>query len=250
MNFLLFGILILINTLTFNVLKVSQKRADPLLVDRAVKELASKKLPGNLEEEVEIEQVEKPTVADDKVAAVNLSSKSTKPTSIVSPPTAATHRRQFRANRFLVQVIDENEALEESAGKSSEEERPLSPESAAYLASSPTTLISNTQSLDCETRASLQKEFKRHQGLSHQISDVGLRKTDIRDVHFGKTDELSKKSNTNKNDKQNDEMIKEMMDKRAFGLKRSSSGETTLKSDTMTILSQIGKASPINFWLS
>lgn len=212
-----------------------------MLVDRAVKELASKKLPNNLEEEVEIEQPEK-SVDDDKVAATNLSSTLTltKPTSIVSPPTAATHRRQFRANRFSVQVIDENEALEESTGKESIEERPLSPESAAYLASSPTTLISNTQSLDCETRASLQKEFKRHQGLSHQISDVGLRKMDIRDVHFGKTDEMNKRTN---HDQQNDEMIKEMIDKRALGLKRSSSGETTLKGDTMTILNQIGMSS-------
>lgn len=196
------------------------------MVDRAAKELGAK-LSKDIDHEAEL-----------KVAAIhqspNLNTTASDQMPKISPAITA-NRRQFRTNRFLVQVIDENEALEESVAEP--EKRPMSPESAAYLASSPTTLISNTQSLDCETRASLLKEFKRHNGLFHQISDVGLKKTNICDVNFDKTDLNKKKENE---DMTQNEMMQKIKSNKTSGLKRSSSGETTMKNDTMSILNQMG----------
>lgn len=203
---------------------VSQKRADPSLVDRAAKEF--RKRPEKVEEEDDTEQSEEKTT---EAKEGNLKA----PPKSIPISTNNGPRRQFKANRFLVEVIDENEALEYSS----------SPESsnAAYLATSPTTLISNTQSLDCETRASLLKELKQHQGLQHQLSDMGATTPHIRDLDFGGKADLGKdkKDNLLKAERE------EILTKGGSGLKRSSSGETTMKKDTMSILSQMGADSSI-----
>ncbi|KAJ6215734.1 hypothetical protein RDWZM_010234 [Blomia tropicalis] len=128
---------------------VSQKRASPSLVDRAARQFAT--MPQSNEQ-------------------------STSPTPTKFGETKATTKpRQYRTNRFLVQVIDENEPLTDL-----NETFTQTIGNNVSSPSSTTSLISNTQSLDCETRTSLSMEFKRQQQQQQQSepeSDRTLRRS-------------------------------------------------------------------------
>lgn len=143
--------------------------------------------------------------------------------SLTLSPMAAGNRRQYRTKRFLVEVIEENEALENAPSPALDTSAEAPGFAAKDTGSSGTTLISNTQSLDNATRASMLKE------MDKKGPGEGT-KPHVKDIHFGQGLEkvTTKEGLTPPGHFPN-----------RLSLKRSSSGETTLKQDSSTILRQL-----------